>query len=178
MAFKSRLIKSLIVEAAKLWRQTTERSDQSKLSGDLVNDQTEPNLLGKLEAILGFTLHLRKRISCREKIGDQVIATVCREGKIANAVGRIESPTHQIAAGLHMSRPGDDDIPERHIGPCLKTLQSAFFHELISKLTESRSGLVVAEARSSDDRKPYIGEAGRVADAMLEAEIYHPANDE
>src|SRR5215467_2677997 len=178
MALKSKLIESFVVEAAKLRRQTTERSDQSKLSGDLVNDQTEPNLLCELEAILGFTLHLRERISCREKIGDQVIATVGRKGKIANAVGRIEGPTHQIAAGLHMLCPGDDDIAERHIGPCLISLQSAFFDELIAELTESRSGLVVAEARSGDDGKPYIGEAGRVADAMLDAEIHHPANDE
>ena len=69
-------------------------------------------------------------------------------------------------------------IAERHIGPGLETLQAAFFDQFIAELTESKSGLVVAEVRSGDHAKPYIGEARTIAVAMLEAEIDHAADDE
>src|SRR5262249_29742185 len=105
----------------------------------------------------GLTLHLRERISRRETVRDQVIAAVCRKGKVTDPVGSIEGATYQIAASLDMSRPWQDDISERHIGSSLKTLQSAFFDQVISKPAESSSSLVVAEARSGDDRKPYVG---------------------
>ena len=38
---------------------------------DHVADETELRLLRKVEAILGFTLHLNERISRRDKQGDQ-----------------------------------------------------------------------------------------------------------
>src|SRR5215471_20638102 len=64
MVFESKFIKSLIVERAKFWGQSTKRPDKSELRGELVNNETELNLLGKPEAILGFTFHLSQLISC------------------------------------------------------------------------------------------------------------------
>ena len=151
--------------------------DKSELGGDLVTDETEPNLPRKLEPILGLTLHLRERISRREKVRDQVVAAVCRKGKVTDPVGGIEGATYQIAASLDMSRPWQDDISERHIGSSLKTLQAAFFDQVISKPAESSSSLVVAEARSGDDRKPYVGKARPVAIAVLKTKVDHPADD-
>src|SRR5262245_57198648 len=77
-----------------------------------------------------------------------------------------------------MSRPWQDDISEGHIGSSLKTLQSAFFDEVIAEPTEAKPVLVVAEARPGYDGKPYIGEARPVAVAMLKAEVHHAANNE
>ena len=70
MALEPKLIKLLIVEGAEFRRQATEGPDKPELRGDDVNDETEPHLLRKLEAILGFTLHLNERISRREKVRD------------------------------------------------------------------------------------------------------------
>ena len=134
----------------------------------------KPSLLGKLEAILGFTLHLSERISCRQKIRDQVVAAICRKSKVADLVRGIERAAHQITAGPDMFRPWHDEIPETHIGPGLKAFQSTFFDQFIAEPAESKSILVVAEVRSGYDGKPYIGEARTVAVAMLEAEIDHP----
>ena len=63
MALELKLIKPLIVEAAKFRGQPTEGPDKSELRGDDVNDEAEPRLLGKRETVLGFRLHLGKRIS-------------------------------------------------------------------------------------------------------------------
>ena len=83
---------------------------------------TRPNrdLLRKLEAILGFTLHLSERISRREKVRVQVVAAVRRKGEVTDLVRGIERATHQIAASPDMSRPRHDDISERHIGSSLE----------------------------------------------------------
>src|SRR5215470_16086967 len=115
MVLKSTLIEPIMVKAAKFRCQPAESSDKSELGGDLVTDETEPNLPRKLEPILGLTLHLRERISRREKVRDQVVAAVCRKGKVTDPVGGIEGATYQIAASLDMSRPWQDDIAERHI---------------------------------------------------------------
>src|SRR5262245_51558212 len=178
MTLESKLVKSLMVEGAKFRGQAAKRPDKSELRGDLVNDETEPNLPRKLETILGFTLHLGELIPRREKVRDQVVTAISCKGKITDFVRGIEGATYQIATGPTMSRPWDDDISERHIGSGLKTLQPAFFDQIVTELTETESGLIVAEARSGDDGKPHIGEARPVAVAMLEAEVHHAANDE
>src|SRR6516225_6254557 len=177
MALKSKLIEFVIVEGAKFRRQPTEGPDKSELRGDLVCNKTEPNLLRKLETILGLMLHLRERIPRREKVRNQVVAAVSRKGKVTDPIGGIEGATHQIAAGPDMSRPWQDDISEKHVGSGLKTLQSAFFDQVIAKPAESAPSPVVAEARSGDDGKPYVGEARPVAIAVLETEVDHPTDD-
>src|SRR4029077_12747776 len=112
-----------------------------------------------------------------EKIRVQVLAAISRKREVTDFVRGIEGATHQIAASLDMFCPWHDDISERHIGTGLEALQSAFFDQFIAEPTESKSGLVVAEARAGYDTKPYISEARSVAVAMLEAEVDHPAND-
>jgi hypothetical protein len=64
MMLESKIIESLIVEGAKFRGQPTKGANKSEVRGDVVNDETEPNLVCKLEAILGFTLHLSQLISC------------------------------------------------------------------------------------------------------------------
>ena len=41
---------------------------EPELRGDEVNDELEPRLLRKLEAMLGFALHFDERIARREKV--------------------------------------------------------------------------------------------------------------
>ncbi len=84
---------------------------------------------------------------------------------------------YQIAAAPRMSRPRDDEISERHISSSFIALQSSLLNELVTQATEPKSTLVIAEARSGNNGKPYVSEAGCVAVAMLNAEVHHVAND-
>ena len=77
MALEPKLIKLPIVKGAEFRRQAPESPDKPELRGDDVDDETKPSLLGKLEAILGFTLHLSERISRGEKVRVQVVAAEC-----------------------------------------------------------------------------------------------------
>src|SRR5215468_7848665 len=175
MALESKLIESFIVERAKFGGQPAKRPDKSELRGDLANDEAEPNLLRKLEAILGFTLHVHELISRREKVRDQMVAAVSCIGQVTDFVRGIEGATHQIATGRDMSRPWRDVIPKDHIGSSLKALQSTLFDQVIAEPTKLRASLVVAKARSRDHGKVYIGNTRTVAIASLETEIDRPA---
>src|SRR6516165_311271 len=150
MTFEFQLIKLSIVKGAEFWRQATKGPDKPELRSDDVNDQTKPSLLSKLEAILGFTLHLHERISRRQKVRVQVGAAVRRKSEIADLVRDLESPAYQVTASPNMFRPAE--------------------------ATESKSGLVVAKVRSGDQAKGHIGGARTVAVALLEAEINRPTD--
>src|SRR5271170_8091404 len=115
MALEQELIKSPIVKGAEFRRRTTEGTDKPELRGDDVNDQTKPRLLRKLEAILGFILHLRERISRREKVRVQVFAAVPRISEIADLVRSLECPAYQVTASPDMFCPWHDLTPERQI---------------------------------------------------------------
>src|SRR5262249_21650155 len=151
--------------------QATEGPDKPKLGGDHVNDETEPRLLRKLEAILGFTLYLSERISRRQEVRVQVVAAVGGKGKVAGLLRGLKSPTQQITANPEMFCPWHDVAPKARIGPRLEALQAAFLDQFVADGTESKSGVVVAETRSSYDTKHYIGEARTVTVAPLEAQI-------
>src|SRR5258706_1854722 len=84
----------------------------------------------------------------------------------------------QIAEGPDMSRPREDLNCKVIIGPGLKTLQSAFFDQIISELAEAKPGLVVTEARSGDRAKPFKMGARTVGVAVLEAQIDRSADDQ
>ncbi|HET7893424.1 MAG TPA: hypothetical protein VFL34_17990, partial [Candidatus Sulfotelmatobacter sp.] len=62
------------------------------------------------------------------------------------------------------------------IGPGLKTLQSAFFDQIVAKFAEAKPGLVVTEARASHRAKPFKMGAQTVAVAALEAQIDRSAD--
>src|SRR5579863_3959512 len=178
MMLEPKLIETLIVEGAEYCRQATEGPDKPELRGDDVNDETEPSLLRKLEPVLGFTLRLNEWVSHSEKVRVQVDWTISRKREVADFARCINGAKHQIAARPNVFRPWHHDISERHVCTGLEAFQSAFFDQFIAQLPESKAGLIVAEARSGDDAKPYIGEARPVAVAMLEAEVNHPANYE
>jgi hypothetical protein len=84
MALEPKLIKLPMVKRAEFGRQATEGPDKPELPDDDVNDEAKTSLLGKLQAILGFTLDLNERIPCRQKIGVQVVATVRGISKVPN----------------------------------------------------------------------------------------------
>jgi hypothetical protein len=64
MALEPKLIKLLIIERAEFRRLATEGPDKPELNADEVNGEAKPGLPRKLEAMLGFMLHLRaKRVS-------------------------------------------------------------------------------------------------------------------
>src|ERR1700733_7140552 len=77
-----------------------------------------------------------------------------------------------------MSRPRQDEASEAHIGPGLEARQSVLFDQVMAEPAESKSGTVVAEARSGDHAKPNVGEARAVTVAALEAEIDRPTDDQ
>jgi len=110
----------------------------------------EPHLLRKRETTLGFALHLIERIARREKVRVQVGAAVRRKSEVTDLVRRLKRATHQIAASPDMSRPGRDDTSKVEIGPDLEALQPALFDQFVAEPAESKSGLVVAEARSGE----------------------------
>src|SRR5262249_22513512 len=105
-----------------------------------------------------------------------MVAGNTRGGNVTNFVCSVEAATHHVAASPDMPRPRQDDVAERIVGPSPKTLQSAFFDQIIPELTKTESGVIVTEARSRYNGEPYIGVARRVAVAMLEAEIHYSAN--
>src|SRR6516162_4266955 len=80
MALKLSFVKSLIVKRAEFRCRPAERPDKPKLASDYINDETEPSLLRKLEAILGFTLYLSERISRCQEVCVQVVAAARSKG--------------------------------------------------------------------------------------------------
>src|SRR5262249_15572016 len=65
-----------LVESAERRGQTAERADQRQLCGDHVGDETEAGLSGKLQAVLRFALHIRKRVANRQQVRYQVAARI------------------------------------------------------------------------------------------------------
>src|SRR4029077_4879159 len=173
-----KLLKLPIIKGSKSGCHSAKSADQPELSGGDVNDKPEPRLLRKREYILGFTLHIKERVACREKVRGQMVAAVGHIGEIAHPIRCLQRTVQQIAPSLDMSRPRQDETSEAHIGPGLKALQSALFDEVMAEPAESKSGLVVAEARSRDHAKPNIGEARAVTIASLEAKIDRPTDDQ
>ncbi len=160
MAFEQALIEPLFVERAECRRQATEGPDEPELAGGRVDDETEPHLPRKRETTLGFALHLIKRIARREKVRVQLVAAERRKIRVAALGCRLERATQRITGSPDMSRPRYEDISKVHIGPGLEAPQPALFDQVIAELAESKSGLVVAEARPGDRAaNPHIGEA-------------------
>ena len=77
---------------------------------------------------------------------------------------------YQVTASPDVFLPWHDVTSEKRIGPCLKTLQAAFFDQFIAKLTESNSVLVVAEVWAGYHAKAYIGEGRTVATGIRSRE--------
>src|ERR1700751_3218011 len=98
MTFEFQFIKLPVVKGAEFRRQATEGSDKPELHGDEVNDQTKPSLLRKLEAIFGFMLHLRERISRGEKVCVLVFAALRRKSEVADLVRSLKPPAYQVTA--------------------------------------------------------------------------------
>src|SRR5882762_6236123 len=178
MALHPKLIKLLIVEGAKRRRQSPESPDQPKLCGHSVNDRPKPCFLRKGESILGLTLRIIERVARREKVRGQVATAKRRVSDVADIGCCLERAPYQIPASPDMFRPGQNDISKVHIGPGLEAPQSASFDQVIAKPSEAVSGLVVAESRSGERAKQYIGEARTVAVAALEAEIGRSAGNQ
>ena len=148
-----------MVKGAKCRRQAAQCPNESDLQRAEVNGNTEPDLLRKRKATLGFGLRLIERIACREKVRGYVVAAERRKNEITDLVRGLKRAAHKIAASPDMPRPWQDDISKVHVGPGLKALQPVLFNQFIAELAEAISCLVVAEARSGDHAKPNVGEA-------------------
>ncbi len=177
-ALDPKLVKLRIVKGAEFRRKSPESPDQPKLDGDEVDNHPEPRLLGKRETVLGFALHLGKRVADGEKVRGQGVATVRAEGQVAVLVRHLERPTQQIAASLDMSRPGEDVSSKLVIDPGLETPQSALLDQLITELAEAKTGPIIAKTRAGDRAKHYVREGRAVAVTALEAEIDCSTDDQ
>jgi len=120
-------------------------ADQPKLPDESVDHETKPGFLGKLEACLGFSLHVDERITRGEKVRDQVVAAIAREHKVAACIRDLEGATDHIAAGAHMFGPRHDEIAENLIGASFEALQPTLFNQVVAELAEPKAGSVVAE---------------------------------
>ncbi len=67
MALEAKLIELRVVKGAKARNQSAKSPNEPELRGDDVCDEAEPRFFGKLEAILGFPLHILEWISSGEK---------------------------------------------------------------------------------------------------------------
>src|SRR6266478_8547967 len=146
----AKLVKLLIIKVTEIRGQSAERPNEPELCGDEIHGKTEPDLLRKGETTLGFALHLIERIARREKVRVEVAAAVPSKSEVTDLVRRLKRATHQIAASPDMSRPGRDYTSKVKIGPCLEALQPALFDQFVAEPAESKSGLIVAEARSGE----------------------------
>jgi hypothetical protein len=123
-------------------------------------------------------LHLIERIARRKKVRVQMGVAVRRKSEVTNLVRRLKCATHQIAASPDMPRPRRDYTSKVEISPDLEAFQPALFDQLIAEPAESKSGMVVAEARSGKYAKHYIRVARAITVAALEAEIDCPTDDQ
>src|ERR1700674_3643350 len=178
MLLEFRLIKFLIVEGAEGPGQATQGADQLKLWGHEIDDEAEAHSPGKRQAILDFRLHFGQTVSCAQQVVYKLLQGITDKSQITRPIGGIEGATDEIAALQQVSGPRHDEVSESQIRAGLMSLQAVFFDQIITELTETESGLVVAEPRSRYDAEPFIGETRRIAVAMLEAQIDHAANDE
>src|SRR5215813_1627624 len=124
MALELQFIKVFIVEGSEFRRRTTKGADKAELCRDDGNREAKPRLPRKLESILGLTLYLHERISCRQKIRVQVHAAVCREREVADFVRSLEPTTYQITTSPDMFRPRHDVTSEYHISFGLEPFQA------------------------------------------------------
>src|SRR5271163_2811475 len=72
--FDATLIELSVVETPEFRREAAERPNKRKLRCDDVNHQAEAHFLGKLEAMFGFSLHLRKRFAREEEVRVEIVA--------------------------------------------------------------------------------------------------------
>src|SRR6266851_1286766 len=121
--------------------------------------------------MLGFALHLNERIARHEHVGVQMHAAVCRVSEVADLACVLEGAADEVAASLHMSRPGEDVRSKLVIDSGLETPQSALLDQVAAEPTEPKCSLVVAEEPTGDRAKPFINGTRTIAVAVLEAEI-------
>ena len=121
-----------IVEATETRRKAAKIADQRKLRRDDVNDGPETGFLGKLQALLGFVLHVGKRIADRQKPVIQIEARIRRKREIADAIGGIKRSTVQVPLGAQMFGPRDDENNEIQVCPGLESLKPAPFDQVIT----------------------------------------------
>src|ERR1700733_12351628 len=114
--FDATLIELRVVEAPEFRSDAAERPNKRKLRCDDVNHQAEPHFLGKREAMVGFSLHLRKRFAREEEVRVEIVAHVGSIGEVSYSVGQFESAAQQINASPHMFRPAYDENREAMMG--------------------------------------------------------------
>jgi len=120
-----------------------------ELRGRNVDDKTEPHLLCERATMLGLALHIDERIARHEEVRGHYVTGVRRISEIADPGCGVERAAKQITAGLDMFRPRHE-TSEVQVGPGLEAPQPSLLHQFIAKLGESKSGVVVAEARAGD----------------------------
>ncbi len=136
---------------------------------DDVNEIGESSPRGKFKAILGYALCLDQGISGRKEVRVEVVEGGPHSEKVADLIRCIKRTPCELATGSEMFRPRHDELPKPHIGSGLETLQAAFFDQLVTEPTETKSSLVVAEVRSRYRTQPHISDARTVAMPLLEA---------
>ena len=98
MTLEAMLVETFVIEHAELGCQATKCPDEPELRGDAIYDETEPDVCRELETRLSFTLRLGQRVSSREKICVQDVATVCGVREIADPVRGVETATLETLA--------------------------------------------------------------------------------
>ena len=147
---RNKLVELSIVEGAESPRQAAQRPDQPELRRHNVDQQREMRLLGELQAVLGLTLCLGKRIAAARRFDIQAGATESREGEVADCRARSRRRDERIAGMPEMLGPCQNEVSEGQIGPRLEAGQSTLFHQIDAEIAESKPRLIVAETRAGD----------------------------
>jgi hypothetical protein len=109
MMFEAKLVESLVIEHAEFRCQATKRPDEPELRGDAIYDDNELDVRRELETHLSFTLHFGQRVSRREQIRVQAIATIRGVREVTDPVCVVETSALELARGFEGFRPGNDE---------------------------------------------------------------------
>src|ERR1700722_7138641 len=115
MVFGAKLIELFIVKTAEFRREAAERSYQSELRCDGVDDKAEPRLFGERKAMLGLALHFMQRLPCEEQARIQIVARVGPIHEITDPVRHFERAAKQIEAGPYVFHPAQHKVGETNI---------------------------------------------------------------
>src|SRR6476660_4884422 len=102
------LIELRVIERGELAGQASQHPDQTQLAGDQVDDDTEPQLPGKIEPIHSLPLHLAQGFAGSERNGDQIVPAMARIDEVADPARRLQGTLDVSATGSDVPHPGID----------------------------------------------------------------------
>jgi len=131
-------------------RQPAERPNETELSGDDVDYETELRILRELEAALRLPVHFVESLSRGQQMGDKDAAAVGRISKIVGFLREVESPPDHGTARRQVLRPGSKAVAELDVYAGPEAIEAKPLHEIEAELPETESRRVIAKMRAKN----------------------------